>query len=218
MRRVKRLLIYDLDGTLVDTSRDLTQSANHLRSQFGLPPLATAAVVQLVGRGMDRLVAGCLNTDEPDAIARGIDIYRAHYAQHLLDHSRLYPSAETLLQRFHDRIQSVITNKPEGLSCAILTGLGIADYFADIIGGDSGYPKKPDPASLQAVLAKHRVPPQEAVFIGDSDVDVRTGRQIGVETVLVDHGFADEEQRRASQADVRVKNFDELLKLANTRW
>ncbi len=213
----KRLIIYDLDGTLVDTSQDLAQSANHLRSQFGLPPLPTPAIIKLVGLGVERLVSGCLDTDQPDVIAQGLIVYRAHYAKHLLDHSQLYPDTEALLRRFHDRLQVVITNKPAGFSCDILTGFGIADYFADIIGGDSGYPKKPDPSSLQAVLAKHAVPAEAAVLIGDSSVDVRTGRQVGVETILVAHGFADDVERQTAGADVQVKNFEELLEVAKAQ-
>ena len=214
---MKRLIIYDLDGTLVDTSEDLTHSANHMRSQFGLPPLSREAVIRLVGRGVERLVAGCLETGDAPTLARGLTMYRSHYGQHLLDHSRLYPGVEPLLAHFQDRRQAVLTNKPEAFSCTILAGLGVADHFLEIIGGDSGYPKKPDPASLKTLLARYGVLPSEAVFIGDSAVDVQTGRCVGVETVTIRQGFADEAELATAAADVQVANFAELLEIAKQR-
>ena len=123
-------------------------------------------------------------------------IYRAYYAVHLVDQSRLYPGAVAVLTHFSARRQAVITNKPEPFSRDILRALGIEAFFCQIVGGDSDYPKKPDPASIRAVMETWGALPAETLFIGDSPIDIETGRNAGVLTVGVTHGFSDEDELR----------------------
>ncbi|MBI4598472.1 MAG: HAD-IA family hydrolase [Candidatus Omnitrophica bacterium] len=216
---MKQLLLYDLDGTLVDTLQDITEAANHMRQRVGLTPKPAEEVRRYIGGGVQELVRQCLETEDAAAIDDGVEIYRAYYTRHLLDHSRLYPNAQQMLEYFKDRRQAVITNKPNPYSTQILEGLGVAKYFRDIIGGNSGYPKKPDPAALMAVLSHQAVPSMDAVFIGDSPIDVETGRRAGVLTAMVLHGFSDEAELREAAPDLLVKDFEELLAQAQRqRW
>lgn len=210
----KRLIVYDLDGTLADTVEDIAEAANHMLSQVGDAPVSAQEIRRYVGRGVYQLVKDCLGTEDPSRVDAGLAIYRRYYRQHLLDHTRLYPLAEDVLKYFGGRAQAVITNKPNPYSREILVGLGVADYFVEIIGGDAPYPRKPDPTSLRAVLEQIGVPPADALFIGDSPVDVATGRSAGVLTVTVLHGLAEEAELRAAGAELMVRDFRALLELA----
>jgi phosphoglycolate phosphatase len=211
---LKRLIVYDLDGTLVDTLEDITQAANHMLRQMGAPLRLPSEVRAAIGLGASQLVKACLNTDDPELIERGLGIYRAYYGEHFLDHSALYPGARETLEYFKSRRQAVITNKPNPFSRELLSGLGVASYFLDIVGGDSNYPRKPDPAALCAMMRVAEIRPSETLLVGDSPIDVETGRNAGVFTVALAHGFSDIDELSASCPDTIVGNFKELLALA----
>ena len=211
---MKRLIIYDLDGTLVDTREDIAQAANHMLSQLRLPLLASQEICRSVGRGLHNLITGCLKTEDPKQIERGTTLYRAYYAAHLLDHSTLYPGVREVLEYFKQRSQVVITNKPNPYSRDILVGLDVAGYFVEIVAGDSAYPKKPDPTAVQSMMEKAQTVPEKTLMVGDSPIDIETGRNAGVLTVGITQGFADDAELRAAAPTVLVRNFQELLELA----
>lgn len=211
---MKRLILYDLDGTLVDTLEDISGSANAMLAQLGLPAISRKQARCYIGRGGYQFVKDCLGTDDAKRIERGLKLYRAHYHQHMLDHTYLYPHAKEILTYFNTRTQAVVTNKPNPYSAEILKALGVADYFFRIIAGDSEYPKKPDPTSLRAMLSLSGVRAEEAVFIGDSQVDVQTGRSAGMMTVGIQHGFAEDGELIAAAPDLLVRDFQELLEIA----
>ncbi|MCI0557834.1 MAG: HAD-IA family hydrolase [Nitrososphaera sp.] len=216
---MKRLIVYDLDGTLVDTLEDIAEAANHTLKALHVPELSYDQIRRYVGRGLRTLVKDCLNTEDEQRIDAGMKIYRAYYGRHMLDHSRLYANTDEVLAYFSRRRQAVLTNKPNPYSRQMLEKFGIADCFVEIIAGDSGYPKKPDPAALLALMDRQRSLPKDTLLIGDSPIDVETGRGAGVCTVGVAHGLSDEEDVRLSKPDVLVKNFKELLTLAqHHKW
>jgi phosphoglycolate phosphatase len=214
---MKRLLLYDLDGTLVDTLEDLTASANHMLRALGSPTISSQEVRRHVGHGVRELVRRCLKSDESSRIDDGMRVYLAHYAQHRLDHARLYPGAREVLEHFASRRQAVVTNKPNPFSRDILEALGIARYFAEIIAGDSGFPKKPDPGAALALMRAEAVTPGETVLIGDSPIDVETARNAGVGVACLLHGLSDAAELSATSPDVLVKDFAELLALAKAQ-
>jgi 2-phosphoglycolate phosphatase len=209
--------VYDLDGTLVDTRRDIAEAANHMRGEMGLPPMPEKKICGFVGLGLAQLVVGCLETADPAKAEEGTRIYRAYYSQHLLDHTALYPGAREVLEHFRSRRQAVITNKPDPYSRQILEGLGVAGYFFEIVVGNSGYPKKPDPESLKALMGKEGAVPSETLFVGDSSIDVETGSKAGVLTVMLAQGFSEREDLERSGPDHLVEDFRELLELAKEK-
>ena len=211
---VKRLIVYDLDGTLVDTLGDIAAAANHLLRQVGSPELPAREIRRYIGRGVHELVRGCLKSDDPVRLEQGVTIYRAYYAAHLVDQSRLYPGALAVLTHFNARRQAVITNKPNPFSRDILRAVGVEGLFCAIVGGDSEYPKKPHPASIRALMETWGVSPAETLFIGDSPIDIETGRNAGVLTVGVTHGFSDEDELRRAAPEAIVRDFEALLALA----
>lgn len=212
-----KLIVYDLDGTLVDTRKDISEAANHMRAQMGLPPLPEKEICGYVGLGLQRLVEGCLNATDPAKIEEGTRIYRAFYTEHLLDHTALYPGVTEVLEHFRLRRQAVITNKPDPYSHRILEALGVAGFFTEIVAGNSGWPKKPDPASLLALMRREGAKPGDTVFVGDSPIDMETGAKAGVVTVGVAQGFCDRGELETSDPDHLLEGFPELLELAKER-
>ena len=214
---MKQLILYDLDGTLVDTREDLAQAINHALRQMGRAPMATDAIARFVGLGLNRLVGGCLRSEDPAEIEHGSRLFEAHYAAHLLDHSRLYPGVREVLGHFKSRRQAVVTNKPDPFSRRILTGLGIAGYFFEVVAANGAYPKKPDPAGVLALMGQAKVEPHATVLIGDSRIDVETSRNAGIMVVGMAQGFEEEKELADAAPDAFLRNFRELLDYAKQR-
>ena len=214
---MKRLIIYDLDGTLVDTGQDIANAANHMLQQLRGAPLPAEEIRQFVGRGLHDLVKRCLQTDDAQLIETGARMFFDYYGQHLADHSRLYPHAKEVLEHFQPRTQAVVTNKPQPFGPELLTRLGVAHYFTQIIGVGSSYPKKPDPASIFALMQQQDLEADDVLLVGDSPVDIETGRNAGVFTVIVAQGFAEYDAVRAAAPDLLVPDLRELLVVARQR-
>lgn len=211
---MKRLIVYDLDGTLVDTLTDLSRAANEMLCHFKQEPLSPQSIRQFVGSGVHQLVARCLNTQEVQRVHEGVRVFRRFYEAHLLDESRLYPGVEEVLAYFQSRKQVVVTNKPTAYAKTILAGLRVAQYFADIVGADSGFPIKPDPTLIKTLIERFDEVPEETLLIGDSPIDIETGRQAGVWTVAVSQGFSDEATLREASPQAMVSDFPALLAMA----
>jgi phosphoglycolate phosphatase len=209
------LLVFDLDGTLVDSLRDLASATNQALDRIapGTPPLPVEEVRAFVGDGARQLLrrsldkAGLRNT-----VDELLPVYLECYARCLLDTTRLFPGVREALDRLRDRTLAVLTNKPGDLSRAILSGLDVADRFARIYGAGDVPGHKPDPAGLLRLLEELGVPPGRAVMVGDSEVDVRTGRAAGVRTVGVTYGLHPE-GLRAVPPDLSIDDLRELPSL-----
>ena len=184
-------LIFDLDGTLVDTKADLAAATNHVLASFALPQLSLAQVAGYVGYGARVLVERALGPAHAGLVSRGFTLFMEYYGAHLLDHTRPYAGIEQLLATAQAQgvILSVLTNKPEAPSRAILTGLGLAPYFREIVGGDTLPTKKPDPQGVTYLRRLTGIDLHKTLLIGDSRVDYETGRAAGVTTCGVTWGF-----------------------------
>ena len=216
---MKQLILYDLDGTLVDTREDIAQAANHMLRQMGSPELPHDVIAGYVGRGVHHLIGHCLKSEDPKRIEKGIKIYRAYYGEHMLDHSRLFPGVLEMLQYFKAQHQVVLTNKPNPFSYDLLRALGVAAYFAAVIAGDSVYPKKPDPAAVRAMMERFGVAAEAAVFIGDSLIDIETARNAGIGIAVIAHGFGSREELQSASPDLLAADFVELLeKIKEKGW
>jgi phosphoglycolate phosphatase len=211
---MKRLIIYDLDGTLVDTLQDLAAAVNHMLRICQAPPLTLREVRGCVGRGVRELVRRSLQTDEPKRLDDGVKVFLAYYERHLLDQTRLYPGAREVLEHFKDRRQAVLTNKPNPFSRDILEALGVAPYLFELVAGDTEFPKKPDPSAVLALMRVAEASAEETLMVGDSPIDVETGRAAGVFTVCALHGLSDEAELAAANPDLLVKDFGDLLSAA----
>jgi phosphoglycolate phosphatase len=186
-----RLIVFDLDGTLIDSRQDLADAANALIVERGGTPLPVDAVTRMVGEGAALLVRRALTAAglEPDldrALPRFLELYDAR----LLAHTRLYPGTREALDAIAPRAtMAVLTNKPQQPTEIILRGLHVHGYFAHVIGGDTPLGRKPDPAGLRHLMAAAKSSVGETVLVGDSAIDLRTARAAGVAVCLVEYGF-----------------------------
>jgi len=186
------LYIFDLDGTLVDSLRDLAESANALLAACGGAPLDHDAVARMVGEGVGTLVARVFEAGgvarPPDAIERFVDIYDGR----LLEHTRPYDGITAVLDALApDSRLAVLTNKPRRATLRILDGLDLAKYFdeATIVAGDGPLPRKPEPAGLRRLASLANVRPDAALLVGDSAIDWHTARNAGASICLARYGF-----------------------------
>lgn len=185
-------LIYDLDGTLIDSRRDLCAAVNVMRAHFGLPPKSEEELQNYIGRGVKHLVSRSLDGKEsqyPEAFT----VMLNHYHQHLTDNTVLCDGAVEILEHFKHKKQFVLTNKLDNETKMIVQQLGIARYFTEVVGDMEGIPIKPDPYKLLAILDKHSISRQEAVMVGDSAIDIETGYSAGVTTVFIKGGIGKKE-------------------------
>ena len=207
-----RCLVFDLDGTLIDSAHDLAAAVNAMlvRLAPGSGPLTDEEVRSFVGDGARKLLErGILARGLELSLERALPVFLEAYRGCMLETTRLYPGVREALAALRARhALAVLSNKPGRMSRSILGGLGIADHFARIYGGDD-VPKKPDPAGLLRLLAELGVPPRETLMVGDSANDIRTGRAAGVRTVGVSYGF-DPEGVKAEQPDALVADLREL--------
>ena len=193
-----KLLIFDLDGTLIDSRQDLANSVNAALRFLGRQELSLDAIASMVGDGAPVLINRALGDNADQAEVRhGLEFFLNYYREHKLDHTHLYdgiPQALETLQGENGarRTMSVLTNKPVIPSRAIVDALGIASRFVSVYGGNSFETKKPDPLGIATILAETGVRPEEAIMIGDSHVDVETGRNAGTWTCGVTYGFSPE--------------------------
>jgi phosphoglycolate phosphatase len=187
-----RLVVFDLDGTLVDSRRDLAESANAVLAEFGCGPLSEEQVGRMVGDGAATLItrafaaAGCPRP--PDALERFLAIYNAR----LLKFTRPYPGIEDVLGNLVSGFTlAVLTNKPLGSTRQVLEGLGLAKYFPAerVLGGDGPLPRKPDPSGLQHLMRAAGADPNDTILIGDSLIDLRTARAAHTRICLARYGF-----------------------------
>jgi phosphoglycolate phosphatase len=223
------LLIFDLDGTLIDSRADLVASVNLALTALGRPALPDDVVGGYVGDGAAVLMQRALGLAPPphpartppppvalapeaSALAgRALDLFLEFYAAHKLDRTQLYPGVHEGLRALHaaGARLAVLTNKPVVPSRQIVAHLGIAPLFEEVLGGNSFAQKKPDPVGIHALLERCQVAPRQAVMIGDSGVDVRCGRNAGVWTAGVSYGFAPE-SLRAQPPDWMADSFPQL--------
>jgi len=185
-----QLVVFDLDGTLVDSKQDLALSVNAMRHEMGLSPLPLDLIPSYIGHGATELVRRALGTlGTSENVEKGLAFFLSYYREHMLDHTAPYPGVPEALEKLQAHKLGVLTNKPVIFSREMLTRLGFAPYFAFIYGGNSFPQKKPDPMGLRKLMEDFEVPVAQTLMVGDSDTDVLTGRNAGVWTCGVTYGF-----------------------------
>jgi phosphoglycolate phosphatase len=214
---MKPVLIFDLDGTLVDSKKDLTASVNYIRHQFDLPDLTEHEIARFIGDGALMLIRRALAEKATEsAVQTGLQMFLSYYRAHMLDQTVLYPGVRETLDRLSDCKLAVLTNKPVHFSCAMLDGLGIYGYFAAVYGGNSFDRKKPDPVGVYRILSDTNGHREMTWMIGDSGVDVQTGKNAGVTTCGVTYGYSTKSFAE-SPPDFLIDRFSELEALIHVR-
>ena len=205
-----RALIFDLDGTLIDSKLDLALSVNAALEHMGRAPLPHATIYSYVGAGAPMLVRRALGEGVTDTEAEtGLTFFLSYYRAHMLDNTVPYAGVREGLELLSRYSMAVLTNKPVRFSKAILDGLGLGRHFRFVYGGNSFQTKKPDPEGVNMLLRDLEVAPREAMMVGDSDVDVRTARNAGTWSCGVTYGLG-YEGMGAHPPDIMLASLVEL--------
>ncbi len=214
-------VIYDLDGTLVDSAGEIAAALNAALAEQGFPPLPLHVVPSMVGPGLpvpvERALArhGAASIDHDDAVAR----FERHYAAIVGTEARLFDGVREGLERLRaDRIpMAVVTNKPRAFTLKLLERLGIAQFFVAIVAGDDGVRAKPAGDMLVAACRAMRVEPAQALMVGDSDNDVRAARAAGCPVWCVPYGYNEGRPPEALACDRRVATLDEAARILTAK-
>src|SRR5437868_6746312 len=214
-----RLLVFDLDGTLVDSRVDLANSVNAMLRNFGRAELPLEVIASYVGDGAPTLVRRALGDPEDPAIFTcGLEYFLLYYREHKLDNTHVYDGILPVLQQIsaHSngaaRRLAVLSNKPVNPSRQIVTALGLGDFFFQVYGGNSFPTKKPDPLGVNTLREECGCAAEETIIIGDSDIDILTARNAGIWSCGVTYGFAPH-SLEAAPPDVSLDSTAELLEL-----
>lgn len=216
-----KLVIFDLDGTLIDSRLDLVHSVNAALRHIDRPELPEDVIASYVGDGAPILIQRALGGEqvEESLVRKGLEFFLSYYREHKLDHTTVYPGIAEALGAIQNpcngsssgapRKLAVLTNKPVNPSRAIVEALGLGKYFLQVYGGNSFASKKPDPEGARKLMEEAGARPEQTVMVGDSHTDIETGHNAGLWTVAVSYGFAPHTLAEAAP-DVTVDDPREL--------
>ena len=208
-----RALIFDLDGTLIDSQRDLIRSVSATLREMGREELHEDTVSGYIGHGAPQLVGRALGSGATeDECQRALKFFLAYYEDHKLDSTCAYPGVPEALEHLAAFPMAILTNKPVRVSMRILKELGLAKYFRAVYGGNSFETKKPDPFGARTILREFGAAPAEAILVCDSEVDVQTARNAGTLAASVNYGFGTHD-RAAYPADIYLNWLTDLVPL-----
>jgi len=213
-----RLVIFDLDGTLIDSRLDLIHSVNAMLRHLQRPELPGDIVASYVGDGAPMLVRRALGDPKDERFLKSaLDYFLAYYKEHKLDHTTVYAGIPEALRHIQSngtrRQMAVLSNKPVNPSRAIVEALGLERFFTHVYGGNSFETKKPDPLGIRTILKETGTAADHALMVGDSAIDILTGRNAGLATCGVTYGFAPHTLTGEVQPDVLVDSPQELIDL-----
>lgn len=208
----KDLIIFDLDGTLVDSSGDIAHAANRTLRAMGFPDMTVSEIKANVGWGVRSLLEKVMPNEPPDRIDEARRIFLKYYSENLVDETRFYPGVEHTVRRFHasGKMLAVATNKQLGLTERILEELGLKSCFSLLVGGDSVPNKKPHPEPLLFIMKSLGAERAETVFVGDSAIDCESGASAGVFTIGAAYGFRGKSELEKAGCGMIIESFSEL--------
>jgi phosphoglycolate phosphatase len=213
MTRTIRLIVFDLDGTLVDSLPDLAVAANHALRQLGLPEQPLPAHQKMIGGGEKNYVRRFLGPGHQHLFDQALTLYLEHYSRHLGDRTRIYPGVSETLTRLTSLKMVVLSNKREDLCRGVLEATGLAGFFQAVRGGDSYGVLKPSPEGLAALVRELGEEPTRTLMVGDKPEDILTGRGAGVSTAAVTYGYGDLAALVATQPDNFLNTFSQVADL-----
>lgn len=206
------LLIFDLDGTLIESKWDIAASVQRTLADLSLPPRTEEEIFSFVGDGIKRLLRLAVGEENQARYDEALRIFRGYYMAHCLDRTRYYPGVETVLAHFARKHKAVATNKAIEYTTKILAGLG-PHHFAHVVGGDDGFGLKPEPGMLFSIMEKLGVPKERAVLIGDSTNDINGGHNAGIKVCAVGYGMGDRNKMASCEPEWFIEKPEELMEV-----
>ncbi len=206
------LLIFDLDGTLIESKWDIAESVNLTLSELGLPQRPLEEVFGFVGDGVKKLLRLAVGEQNQASYEDALRVFRGHYLDHCLDRTRFYPGIEAVLSYFVHKSKAVATNKSIEYTNVILNGLG-THHFAYVVGGDNGFGLKPEPGMVLHVMERLNVPKERTVLIGDSTNDINGGHNAGIRVCAVGYGMGNRAKMAACQPEWFIERPEDLMEI-----
>jgi len=208
-----KAVLFDLDGTLIDSKRDIAASANSARQHYGFPPLPEDVIGTFVGLGIMVLLEKAIETKDPDRLTEAHGIFKEHYRIHCVDFTRPYPGTFELLETLRARHikMAIVSNKPQEFTDLILKKLDLWDFFEVVMGPEATPNKKPHPEPLLTALKKMEAEISEAVMIGDSTVDIEAARSANMLVGVLTHGYGTRDILAAADPDWMVDSLNEFI-------
>ena len=215
-------LLFDLDGTLIDSRDDLADSVNLMLSELNLVNLPNETIYNFIGEGVfnliNRSISASLNKESDVEFSNhGVEIFRQIYAENCLIKTKLYEGVKETLNKLSDFPKAVVTNKPHGFSVKILESLGISQHFSLIVGGDSLPERKPSPIPLLFAVENLVISAEESLMIGDSWVDIQAGKNANIKTCGCIYGFRGKAEVENAGADFLIEKFSDLIFLPSLK-
>ncbi|HET6488257.1 MAG TPA: HAD-IA family hydrolase [Syntrophales bacterium] len=210
-----KLLVFDLDGTLADTGTDLAESVNRTLQSLGIATRPAAEILGFVGDGVRKLIERSLGDAYPDRFPEALEQFQAIYAEHLLDHTILYPDVLDVLRHFDGKDKVLITNKTLDFTRAIVNGLGINGFFKEIVAGDSAAFMKPDPRLLLPLFDRFGAAPAETLVVGDGVNDILLARNAGARSCAFLNGLGRRKELLGLRPDFTIERMIELKDIAS---
>lgn len=205
-----KLIIFDLDGTLLDSRKDIVAAVNETLKHLGLPKKSEKLVTSYIGWGSDKLLVDALGPKNRRLLDEAVSFYWKYYSRHGLDNTVLCQGVKQVLEHFRDKINIVISNKQRAFVIQQLRAFGIRKYFKEVLGGDDPKCAKPSPCPVNDILRKYKVKRDEAIIIGDMSLDVLTGKAARIPTCAVLGGIGDKGELLASKPDFAISNLSQL--------
>ena len=207
------LMIFDLDGTLIDSGNDLASAVNYTLEEMSMPPLSREKITGYVGDGIKILIERSIGEENTDRLEEALDIFIAYYTDHILDTTDLYPGVKDVLRHFENKKKVIVTNKIYRLSSKITNGLKIEEYFEEIIGRDSAPYKKPDPALLVSLAQKYSAEIGRTVVIGDGLNDIKLAKKSSAISCALLNGLGIRDKLLELNPDYACEDISELKEL-----
>ena len=206
-----KLILFDLDGTLVDTSRDITKALNYAIKPYSQKILTVEDTIKMIGEGITKLVEGLLENEKSQVKDVAIKRFLDYYSEHLIDYTSIYPHVRETLERLDGYKKAVISNKREFLSIRLLDKINLLKYFDLVVGSDTTSEKKPSALPVKYALSRLGAEPDESVIVGDSNYDIEAGEKAGIKTIAVTYGY--KQRYLLMNADYIIDSLQELPQL-----
>ncbi|MCB9263520.1 MAG: HAD-IA family hydrolase [Lewinellaceae bacterium] len=209
-----KLLIFDLDGTLVDSRFDLADAVNYALKKLKKPQLTYGEIPPLLGSGLGYLLQKATGEEEPAVLQHARQLFDEYYSHHYADKTRRYPGVKETLAALGHLKKAVYSNKAQAFTEAIVRELGLAPYFDAVMGAQPGrHPLKPDPAGIRIILGQLSIPASQSLMVGDSTHDMEAGKAAGMLTCAVTYGYRPAEVLKKMSPDLMIEAFPDLMKL-----